>query len=134
MIIDDDPSIVRFLKTILSKEYGQRVELTTLTDSRDASAAIDRIVPDVVLTDLEMPGVGGLELLSDAKKRNPWAQVFVITGHSSMQALLGALDYGATDYLLKPIDREILTRLLDQAFERVDRWRAAMHSTLSLTR
>ena len=59
-----------------------------------------------------MPGPGGLELLRCAKRRNPCTQVLFLTGRSTLEALTDALELGATDYLLKPLDQAELISLV----------------------
>lgn len=78
-----------------------------------------------------MPGVNGLELLKCAKHRNACTHVLFITGRSTLDALSAALEMGATDYLLKPLDQEQLIQLIRDARERLLRWREALAGTFS---
>jgi DNA-binding response OmpR family regulator len=73
-----------------------------------------------------MPQIDGIELLRFAKSRNALTQVLFLTGHSTQDTLLGALEFGATDYLLKPIDREQLVARLQEAQSRKRRWQQAL--------
>lgn len=131
LLIDDDPTMVRLLTKIIERSFSGRLELVSQTDPHQARAWIEDNVVDVLLTDLEMPAVNGLQLLRCAKHRNPSAQVFFITGHSTLHALTEALEFGATDYLLKPIDQAELIELLETALKRVHRWRQALAGTLT---
>jgi DNA-binding NtrC family response regulator len=101
----------------------------------DAEAARDWLAAhscDVLVSDIEMPGLDGLELLRIAKRRNVWTQVVFITGHSSVDRLIDAVALGATDYLLKPIDREEITEVVEQLCRRCARWQSAMIETFAL--
>jgi DNA-binding NtrC family response regulator len=131
LLVDDDSSMVRLLTRIIDRSFGDRVELRSLVDPKEARRWIEENVVDILVTDLEMPGVNGLELLRCAKRRNPCAQVLFITGNSTLEALTDALELGATDYLLKPLDQAELIRLVEDAEERLRRWREALAGTLA---
>ena len=132
LLVDDDPSMVRLLVKVIERSFGDRMELQSLTDPKEARHWIEDNVVDVLVTDLEMPGVNGLELLRCAKRRNPCTQVLFLTGHSTLDALTDALELGATDYLLKPLDQAELIALVEDAEKRLRRWRC--HSKPSTDR
>jgi DNA-binding NtrC family response regulator len=129
LLIDDDPAMVRLLKSIIEKTLSGQLEIESLTDPAAAQTRIEQGGVDILLTDLEMPGVNGLELLRSAKRRNAYTQVLVLTGHSAQDALLEALEQGATDYLLKPVDHGQLLELVSQAHARQKRWQQALAGT-----
>lgn len=132
LLIDDDPAMVRLLSQVIGRSFADRIELVEMTDGPSARLWIEEHMPDLVVTDLEMPTVDGLEILKCAKRRNPCAQVLMLTGHSSIEALFEALESGASDYLLKPVDQESLVMLLEQACSRVLRWKQALRGTMRL--
>jgi len=134
LLIDDDPSMVRLLTRIIDRSFGDRMELHSLTDPKDARRWIEQNLPDILVTDLEMPGVSGLELLRCAKRKNPCAQVLFVTGHSTLEALTDALELGATDYLLKPVDQAEVIALVEDAEKRLRRWREALAGTVAARR
>jgi len=129
LLVDDDPSVVRLLSAIIKKSFGEEIAIESLTDPAKARERIFKGGIDILLTDLEMPGINGLELLRCAKELNTCTQVLFFTGHSSHGALLEALELGATDYLLKPVDQEQLLELISQAFNRQRRWHQALAET-----
>jgi DNA-binding NtrC family response regulator len=131
LLVDDDPSMVRLLTRVIDRSFGEEIELQSLIDPTKARDAIERDLIDILITDLEMPGINGLGLLRCAKRRNALTQVLFMTGHSSLDALGDALELGATDYLLKPLDQAELVKLLEQAQNRVRRWRQALAGTFS---
>ena len=131
LLVDDDPSMVRLLAKIIDRSFGDDIEMQSLTDPTKARDAIERNIIDILVTDLEMPGTNGLGLLRCAKRTNALTQVLFITGHSSLDALSDALELGATDYLLKPLDQAELVELLAQAQKRVRRWRQALAGTFN---
>ncbi len=130
LVIDDDDAQVRLLTRIVSKSFVDRFEMTALTDAQEACRWIEEFGPDLVITDLEMPGASGLDVLRTTKRRNPAAQVLMLTGCSSAQALLDALEFGATDYLLKPLVPDELVDLLQQSTARIERWQLALTDTM----
>jgi DNA-binding NtrC family response regulator len=134
LLVDDDPSMVRLLTRIIERSFGDRMELHALTDPAEARRWIEEHGLDILVTDLEMPGVNGLELLRCAKRRNACAQVLFVTGHSTLDALTNALELGATDYLLKPLDQTELLWLIEDAERRLCRWREALAGTLAAGR
>ncbi len=129
LVIDDDPSMVRLLTTILDRSLQGAVSIESSTDPAEARERILGSAVDVLLTDLEMPGINGLELLRCAKRRNAFTQVLFLTGHSTRSALLDAMELGATDYLLKPVNQEELLELVTQAHLRRQRWIRALAGT-----
>jgi DNA-binding NtrC family response regulator len=134
LLVDDDPSMVRLLAKILERSFGKRIQLYSLTDARAARDWIKENLLDILVTDLEMPGVNGLELLQCAKRCNPCVQVLFITGNSTLEALTDALEFGATDYLLKPLDQAEFISLIEAAEKRLWRWREALAGTIAARR
>jgi len=131
VLIDDDPSMVRLLARIIERAFRQEIEMQPYSDPALAQDHLERELVDIVVTDLEMPEINGLNILRIAKSRNPCAQVLLVTGHSSVRALLEALEHGASDYLLKPVDEASFLQLIGDAMARVTRWRTALAGTLS---
>jgi DNA-binding NtrC family response regulator len=129
LLIDDDPDMVRLLTRVIERSMGSKLRVEACTDPEQARQRIDDGGIDILLTDLEMPSIDGLTLLRYAKKRSAFTQVLFITGHSSHEALLEALEQGSTDYLLKPVDQQKLVDLIEQAFHRQQRWREALGAT-----
>ena len=134
LLVDDDPCMMRLLAKIIERSFGNRMHLHSLTDPKEARQWIEQNLIDILVTDLEMPGVNGLELLRCAKRKNPCAQVLFVTGHSTLEALTDALELGATDYLLKPLDQTELIELIEDAEKRLRRWRQALSGTATAKR
>lgn len=134
LLVDDDPQMIRIILAMLKKRLPEDVEITTVTCPLKASRLVESEVVDLLITDLQMPGLDGLELMRIAKRRNIWTQVLVITGHTSLQALTSVLEAGAGDYLLKPIDPIELRGIVKDAVRRIQRWRLALAGTLAARR
>ena len=123
LLVDDDESIVRLLIREIRKAFHTRLALTAMSDPVAAKRWIKDNCPDLVLTDLQMPEVDGFEILRCAKRRNPYSQVIIHSGHSSTTALNEAIDLGVSDYVPKHPDPESLLQALEYAYSRVLRWR-----------
>jgi len=111
LAVDDQLYFRSFLEGLLAEE-GYRVE--TAPGGAEALHALERARFDVVLTDLVMPEMDGAELIRRIKERWPEQEVIIVSGVGDVQTAVDAMKYGATDYLLKPIERTALLRALDQ--------------------
>jgi len=107
LIVDDEQSIVQSLSGLLSDEG---FEVSTAFNGYEALKVIDSKSPDVVLLDIWMPGIDGIETLKEIKKYNPHIQVIIITGHGTIETAVKATKLGAFDLVEKPlsIDKIIL--------------------------
>lgn len=77
---------------------------------------IDKLIPDVIILDLKMPGIDGLEVLRRVKSRHPQIQIIILTGHGSEKDEDEALRLGAFGYLKKPADIDELTKQIKNAY------------------
>ncbi len=101
LVVDDEPSIRKVLSAHLARE-GHEVE--TAVDGADAIARLGDAPWDLVITDLKMPGVGGLELLAHVRSNHPGLPVILVTAHGTVDAAVEALKLGAQDFITKPFD------------------------------
>ena len=100
MIVDDEPSILQSLSGILSDEG---FEIFTASNGYEALKRIEQEAPDLVLLDIWMPGLDGIETLKEIKKSNPVIQVIIITGHGTIETAVSATKLGAFDLIEKPL-------------------------------
>jgi two-component system NtrC family response regulator/two-component system response regulator HydG len=115
LVIDDEVNAASALETLL-REDGY--EVAKAHDGRAGLQALEGFDADVVLTDLRMPGVDGLELLSKVKEIRPDTLVLVMTAFGTVKTAVKAMKLGAEDYLPKPIDIEELEVVLQKAVEK----------------
>jgi two-component system nitrogen regulation response regulator NtrX len=108
LIVDDEPSILKGLEGLLADEG---FDVVTASNGYEALKAIDREAPDLVLLDLWMPGIDGLDTLKEIKQDNPNTPVIIVTGHGNIETAVKATKLGAFDLIEKPlsIDRLILS-------------------------
>ncbi|BBO35215.1 response regulator [Lacipirellula parvula] len=128
--IEDDPAQARWINRVLSNFVPEDVELTSFTDARAAHAHLSEVWTDIVVTDLDMPDVDGLELIRQAKRLNPWVQSLILTAYSTSSALVTAGDIGAADYLVKPVGEGEIEEIVQQSISRLRRWRRSLSDTL----
>jgi two-component system NtrC family response regulator len=115
LVVEDEPLQLESISGFLSKQ-GYRV-LRAGTPSRALDFAREQAV-DLVLTDLKMPGMSGVELLEVLKKLNPAIDVIVMTAYGTVESATGAMKLGALDYIAKPVDLRRLQTMISNAFER----------------
>jgi DNA-binding NtrC family response regulator len=111
---DDDDNLRWVLKTQL-EDMGYAV--SDAADAQQALAAIEKQLPPLVLTDLKMPGLSGLELLAQIRSKYPEVPAVIITAFGTIQSAVEAMKVGAYDYLTKPIDYEDLGIIVNRVIE-----------------
>ena len=94
-------------------------ETESYATAEEALRAVGPDYPGVVITDIKMPGMDGIELLEHIKEKNPLTEVIVITGHGDMDLAIRALNLDATDFINKPIQQKDLEGALKRAKERI---------------
>ncbi len=112
LVVDDDPRVVRFLERILAKE-GYRYVLST-TDSSRVIELYREFRPDLLILDLHMPGMDGFQIIERLRAQeveDAYLPILVLTGDTSLETRLRALGAGARDYLEKPLDLEVISRI-----------------------
>ncbi len=114
LIVDDDPALLEALPEALRLRMGG----VTVETADSAAAALDRMAArdyDAILADIKMPGMDGLALLSEIRRRQPDTPILMITGHGDYDLAVRALRGGAYDFIQKPIDREHVVASLHEA-------------------
>ena len=112
LIVDDEPDMAENCQRILSRA-GHRC--LTVTDPREALKLLESEHPDLLLTDLKMPGVDGMELLRGARQVDPQMPVIIRTAFATIESAVLAVKAGAFDYLAKPFSADQLTLSVERA-------------------
>ncbi|MDZ4696428.1 MAG: sigma-54 dependent transcriptional regulator [Deltaproteobacteria bacterium] len=118
LIVDDEKNIRRTVRMVLE---GEGFVVEEAGSGEDALARLVDLVPDLVLLDVQLPGISGLEVLEALKKQEqavPLPTIIMISGHGTLQDAVRAVKAGAYDFLDKPLDRERLIVTLRNALER----------------
>jgi PAS domain S-box-containing protein len=117
LLVDDEEGIRTVLGISLA-DAGYHV--TTAASGEEALARFAERKPDIVLTDIKMPGLSGLDLLERLKAADPEVEVIMLTGHGDMDLAIQSLKRDATDFLTKPVNDDMLEVALRRARERID--------------
>jgi two-component system response regulator HydG len=114
LIVDDDAAHLHMLKTLL-QSYGHKAE--TATDGEEAVGMVREKPFDLILMDVRMAHIGGIEALRQIKECNPAIPVIIMTAYSSVDTAVEAMKLGAYDYLTKPLNFEELQLILERAMD-----------------
>ena len=126
LLVDDHAVVRKGMRALLDREAGLEV-VGEAGDGDQAVHAADRLRPDVILMDLEMPGVGGIEATRQISTSHPESRIVVLTSHAAEEDVFPALKAGAQGYLLKhSAPEEVL-----QAIRQAHRGETALHPTIA---
>lgn len=117
LVVDDEKPTLSMFRLLLGA-HGYTV--LTAENGREGLAVFQQEQPPLVITDIKMPGMDGIEMLKRIKQREPRTEVIVVTGHGDMDLAIQALNLDATDFINKPIQRHALEQALRRARERIE--------------
>ena len=115
LIIDDE---VEFASTLCQRLQLRGFEVTDVHSGGEGLAILSTIEPEIVILDLKMPDMSGLDVLEGIKNHNQSIEVIMLTGHGSAASGIEAMEKGAFDYLMKPIDLKELLEKINSADEK----------------
>jgi DNA-binding NtrC family response regulator len=115
LIVDDEPSLLQSLDTVLSDQY----ETILASSGEEGIAQVREQTPDLVLLDMALPGMNGLETLSRIKQHDPNIVVIMITAHERVPDVVEAMKVGAFNYLIKPLDLDELEVTIEKGLQTV---------------
>jgi DNA-binding NtrC family response regulator len=119
LLVDDE---VDFVDTLAQRLKMRELLVDTVYDGEQALSFIKKIEPDVIVLDLKMPGLHGIEVLREIKSSSPQIQVIILTGHGTEKDEDEAKRLGGFDFLRKPADIDLLVAKIKEAFmEKVER-------------
>ncbi len=122
LIADDENHICHLIRALVDWDSMGMTMVGMASNGLEALAMIGSEHPDILITDIRMPGCSGLELIEKAKKHSPQLRIIIISGYAHFEYAQEAIKYGVTEYLLKPINKieltdalqKIRTRILDE--------------------
>ena len=115
LLVDDEEMFLEYLSKRLR---NLRYDVTTCLTGEEVLEKIGQCDFDVVILDVLMPGIDGLETLVEIKKMKPLTEVIMLTGHASLESGINGMRMGAFDYLRKPFDTDELVSKINAAYER----------------
>jgi len=128
-VVDDDSSIRWVMEKTLS---SANIKCETFSDAESVLLALERESPDVLVSDIRMPGIDGIELLNQVHDRSPTLPVIIMTAHSDLDAAVNAYQKGAFEYLPKPFDVDEALTLVERAITHGQEQKKEHSSHLSL--
>jgi len=114
LIADDEPELLASLKTVLER---RKMIVLTAQSGAEALSTLSSTVVDIVVLDIKMPGMDGIEVLRRIKSDYPLVEVILLTGHPAVENALLGVKLGAIEYLIKPPDVDDLTKLIRKAYK-----------------
>jgi len=132
LIVDDEKDLLNLLKKVLSRKCS--CEILLAENGKEAKHLVDSWKPDVVLTDIIMPDIDGLQLLSHIIKVDTSISTVIMTGYGTVEMAVKALKLGAYDFFEKPFDNDKIANVVKRALERTSLVRENKHLQLQLTR
>lgn len=115
LVVDDEED---FLNTLVKRLNLRRVKASGANRGREALRWLDQEPVDVVVLDVKMPDMGGIEVLKEIKTRHPLVEVIMLTGHASLEVAIQGMEAGAFDYLMKPVSMDELLYKLQDAYKK----------------
>ncbi len=116
-MVDDERE---FIQTLSERLVSRNVGSYAVYDGQQALDFIHDDNPDVMILDLKMPGIDGIEVLKQTKKINPRIEVIILTGHGTIDDEKACMELGAFAYLRKPADIEKLSATINDAYHKIE--------------
>lgn len=101
LVVDNERE---FAFTLAERMRLRNIGAESVYSGEDAMDAVSSFMPDVMILDLQMPGMSGLDVLSRVKAIDPTIEVILLTGHGSIESAITGMELGAFDYIIKPVD------------------------------
>jgi DNA-binding NtrC family response regulator len=115
LLVDDE---TEFLETLVKRLKKRNLSVTGVNSGEEALEVLVQKPVDVVVLDVKMPGMDGLETLKEIKRRSPLVEVIMLTGHANMEVAIEGMEVGAFDYLMKPMDIDELLYKMQDAYKK----------------
>jgi DNA-binding NtrC family response regulator len=115
LVVDDEQD---FAKALAERLELRDYDVTACFSGKDAVKKLEKYNFDVVILDVKMPGMDGIEALSEIKRIKPLVEVIMLTGHATVETAIEGMKLGAYDYLMKPCETEDLVAKIDRAYGR----------------
>lgn len=126
LLVDDEKE---FVQTLSDRLQTRDLDSVIAYDGEEALSYIEKDEPDVMVLDLKMPGINGMDVLRKVKKERPQVEVIILTGHGSEKDKTTALELGAFAYLEKPVDIEVLTKTMKEAYNKINKLKEEKKTT-----
>jgi two-component system, OmpR family, response regulator len=112
LLVDDEKE---FLEIMTERMKARDIDVTTATSAHQALEIIEKEAFDAIILDFQMPGMDGMDALKAIKAKKPEAQIILLTGYATIEKSVEAMKFGATDFIEKPADLEVLAEKIKNA-------------------
>lgn len=120
LIVDDERVILNGIRMMIEEELELSfpADIVTASGAFQALELFEQFRPDLILTDIRMPGMDGFEMISRMREKNPSVNIAILTSHADFAYAQQAIRFQVTDFLLKPVDQQALRAALEQAYRK----------------
>ena len=125
-LVDDEPIVLEGIRSKINWEEAGFSFAGEATDGEIALSMIHELKPDILITDIKMPFMDGLELAAAIKKTQPWIKIIILSGHDEFDYAKKAISIGIEDYLLKPFTAEEVLESLKKVSVQIDKERTQL--------
>ena len=129
LFVDDD-----LMTRELMTKYLSNWDVQTASSAVEALEKLNSENYQIIIVDINMPGINGIELLKEVKETRPLTQAIVSTASYDVDHLISALEAGACDFLLKPLNKEDIEEALERIISKLDRWKTQMKALMKMKR
>lgn len=131
LLVDDE---IEFIQTLVKRLNKRKLPATCAGSGEEALAALEQIPADVVVLDVKMPGMDGIDVLREIKSRHPLVEVIMLTGHADVDVAIEGMELGAFDYLMKPMEIDELLYKIQDAHQKKSIQEAKIKNMKGLSR
>jgi len=115
LLVDDE---VEFVSTLTKRMKKRKLKTFSVNSGEDALEFLDQHPADVVVLDVKMPGIDGIQTLREIKQQYPLVEVIMLTGHANVEVAIQGMEIGAFDYLMKPMAIDDLVYKIQDAYKK----------------
>lgn len=116
LIVDDEEE---FLNVMIKRLRKRELSISGVQSGEEALTYLENEPVDIVLLDVKMPGMDGIQTLRTIKDHYPGVEVILLTGHASLEAAVEGLDLGAFDYMMKPVSIDDIIYKIEDAYRKI---------------
>jgi len=114
LLVEDEPAAMRYLRSVIERRCSEFSVVATATNGREALDRARQAKPDLIITDVKMPVMDGIDFVAGMKESNPQTPVIIVSGYQEFEYVRRALNTGVVDYVLKPVAPRRLVEVLER--------------------
>ncbi|HAS73425.1 MAG TPA: hypothetical protein DCS67_04715, partial [Clostridiales bacterium UBA8960] len=119
LVVDDEAIVLESVSQVLMSQF-KGIQIETARNSREGLIKVEHFRPNIIMTDIKMPGMNGIEFIERIRKVDKVVKIIIVSAHDHFEFAKEAVKYGVEDYVLKPLTKSKLIELISQVSEKVD--------------